>query len=178
MKNLQNTHHSNLIIYKSYATYVLSRTRGKWRLSQNSSITIGVDLVLICRKMWLHIVQPLAFRINHVYTLNVNIKSEAQQKKLKTVRGSYIDLDLSLHAKKGPEKSLDTLPLRYQLAVFFQVMGATRSDIKAAILSQLRLENYVIKFYTFKTQRNSQPIQKYSHNTSEFCEPSPVINLI
>jgi hypothetical protein len=33
MKNLQNTRHSDLIIYKSYATYVLSGTRGKWRLS-------------------------------------------------------------------------------------------------------------------------------------------------
>jgi hypothetical protein len=41
--------------------------------------------------------------------LNVNIKSEAQQKKLKTVRGSYTDLGLS---KKGPEKSRDTLPLK------------------------------------------------------------------
>jgi hypothetical protein len=39
------------------------------------------------------------------------MKSEAQQKKLKTVRGSYTDLDLSKHAKKGPEKSCDTLPL-------------------------------------------------------------------
>jgi hypothetical protein len=33
----------------------------------------------------------------------VNIKSEAQQKKLKTVRGSHTDLDLSIHAKKGPK---------------------------------------------------------------------------
>jgi hypothetical protein len=39
------------------------------------------------------------------------MKSEAQQKKLKTVRGSYTDLDLSIHAKKVPEKSCDTLPL-------------------------------------------------------------------
>jgi hypothetical protein len=30
------------------------------------------------------------------------MKSEAQQKKLKTVRGADTDLDLSLHAKKGP----------------------------------------------------------------------------
>jgi hypothetical protein len=30
------------------------------------SITIGVDLLLICRKMWLHNVDPLAFRINYV----------------------------------------------------------------------------------------------------------------
>ncbi len=52
--------------------------------------------------MWLHIVKPLAFRINRVQTLNVNIKSEAQQKKFKTVKGSYTDLDLSIHAKKGP----------------------------------------------------------------------------
>ncbi len=44
--------------------------------------------------------------------LNLNIKSEAQQKKLKTVRGSYKDLDLSIHAKKGSEKYRDTLPLR------------------------------------------------------------------
>ncbi len=110
MKNLQNTRHFDFIIYKSYATYVLSGTRGKWRLSHHLSIT-GVDLVVICRKMWLHIVQPLAFRINRVQTLNIYIKSEAQQKKLKTVRGSYTDQDLSIHAKKGPEKSCDTLPL-------------------------------------------------------------------
>jgi hypothetical protein len=35
-----------------------------------------------------------------------------QQKKLKTVRGSYTDLDLSIRDKKGPEKSRDTLPLK------------------------------------------------------------------
>jgi hypothetical protein len=56
MKNLQNTRHSDLIIHKSYATYVLSGTRGKWKLSHHLSTTIGVDLVLLCRKMWLHIV--------------------------------------------------------------------------------------------------------------------------
>jgi hypothetical protein len=33
---------------------------------------------------------------------DANVKSEAQQKKLKTVRGFYTDLDLSLHVKKGP----------------------------------------------------------------------------
>ncbi len=57
------------------------------------------------------IINP-TFRINRVYTLNVNIKLEAQQKKLKTARGSYTDLDLSRNAKKGPEKSRDTLPLK------------------------------------------------------------------
>jgi hypothetical protein len=56
MKNLQNICHADLIIYKSYATYVLSGTRGKRRLSHHLSVTIGVDLVLICQKMWLHIV--------------------------------------------------------------------------------------------------------------------------
>jgi hypothetical protein len=66
MKNLQNTRHSDLIIYKSYTTYVLSGTRGKWRLFHHLSITIGMDIVLICKKMWLHIVWPLAFRINRV----------------------------------------------------------------------------------------------------------------
>jgi hypothetical protein len=66
MKKLQNTRQSDLKIYISYATYVLSGTRGKWRLSHHLSITIGVDLVLICRKMWLHIVKPLVFRINRV----------------------------------------------------------------------------------------------------------------
>jgi hypothetical protein len=54
MKKLQNTCHSDLIIYKSYATYVLSGTRGKLRLYHDLSIAIGVDLVLICRKTWLH----------------------------------------------------------------------------------------------------------------------------
>jgi hypothetical protein len=56
MKNLQNTRYSDFIIYKSYATYVLSGARGKWGLSHYLSTTIGVDLVLICRKTWLHIV--------------------------------------------------------------------------------------------------------------------------
>ncbi len=35
----------------------------------------------------------------------------AHQKKLKTVSGSYTDLDLSIRAKIGHEKSRDTLPL-------------------------------------------------------------------
>jgi hypothetical protein len=35
--------------------------------------------------------------------LNVNTKSEAQQKKIKTVRGSDTDLDLSIHVRKGPK---------------------------------------------------------------------------
>jgi hypothetical protein len=56
MKNLQNTRHSDLVIYKSYATYVLSGNRGKRKIFHHLSITIGVDLVLICRKMWLAIV--------------------------------------------------------------------------------------------------------------------------
>ncbi len=49
----------------------------------------------------------------HLLHLNFKrkYKSEAQQKKLKTVRGSYTDLDLSIHAKKGPKKSCDILPL-------------------------------------------------------------------
>ncbi len=46
----------------------------------------------------------------------MNIKAEAQRKKLKTVRGSYTGLDLSKHARKGPEKSRDTLPLQTKLA--------------------------------------------------------------
>jgi hypothetical protein len=40
------------------------------------------------------------------------MKSEARQKKLKTVRGSYTDLDLSIHVKKRPKKSRDTVPLK------------------------------------------------------------------
>ncbi len=48
----------------------------------------------------MHIVKPLGFSINYIYTLNINIKSKAQQKKLKTVRGSYTELDLSIHVKK------------------------------------------------------------------------------
>ncbi len=62
--------------------------------------------------MWLHIVKWRAFRINRVTILTLNIKSKTQQKKLKTIRGSYTDLDLSIHAKKGPKKSRETLPLR------------------------------------------------------------------
>jgi hypothetical protein len=56
MENLQNKRYSDLVIYKSNATYVLSGTRDKWRLSYHLSIKIGVDLALICRKTWLHIV--------------------------------------------------------------------------------------------------------------------------
>ncbi len=40
---------------------------------------------------------------NLVLSLNVSIKSEAQQKKFKTVRGSYTDLDQSIHVKKDPK---------------------------------------------------------------------------
>jgi hypothetical protein len=61
--------------------------------------------------MWLHIVKWRAFRIKRVTTLTLNIKSKTQQKKLKTIRGSYTDLDLPIHAKKGPKKSRETLPL-------------------------------------------------------------------
>ncbi len=52
-----------------------------------------------------------AFRINCVSTLTLNIKSKAQQKKIKTIRGSYTVLDLSIHYKKRPWKSGETLPL-------------------------------------------------------------------
>jgi hypothetical protein len=48
---LQNTRHSDLIIYKSYATYVLSGTRLKFIIYNIFYIIFGVDLVLICRKM-------------------------------------------------------------------------------------------------------------------------------
>jgi hypothetical protein len=71
--------------------------------------------------MWLHIVKWRAFRLNRITTLTLNRKSKTQQKKLKTIRGSYTDLDLSIHAKKGPKKSRETLPLsddRYIIAYF------------------------------------------------------------
>ncbi len=48
-----------------------------------------------------------------LHQLRLNFKSKYKirgSEKLKTVRGSYTDLDLSIHAKKGPEKSRDTLP--------------------------------------------------------------------
>jgi hypothetical protein len=41
------------------------------------------------------------------------VNQRLNRKKLKTVRGSYTDLDLSIHAKKGPKKSHDTLPLTF-----------------------------------------------------------------
>jgi hypothetical protein len=53
--------------------------------------------------MWLHIVKWCAFRINRVTTLTLNIKLKTQQKKLKTIRGSYTGLDLSIHDKKDPK---------------------------------------------------------------------------
>jgi hypothetical protein len=65
MKNLQNTCHSDLIIYKSYAIYVLPGTRGKWRLSYHLSITIGVDLLLICSSVVAHCLAT-SFCINRV----------------------------------------------------------------------------------------------------------------
>ncbi len=34
------------------------------------------------------------------------------EKELKIIRGFLTDLDLSIHAKKGPKKSCETLPLR------------------------------------------------------------------
>jgi hypothetical protein len=60
---------------------------------------IGVYLVMVYRKTWLHIVLPLAFRINCIQNLNIIINRKAQQKKLKTCTG----LDLSIHAKKEPK---------------------------------------------------------------------------
>ncbi len=63
----------------------------------------------------------------------MNIKSEALQKKLKTVRGSYTDLDLSIHAKKGPEKSRATLPLNSQL----HINALSVHKLASVILSKL-----------------------------------------
>jgi hypothetical protein len=63
MKNLQNTRHSDLIIYKSYATFVFSGTGGKWRLSHHLSITIGVDLVLFAEKCGCTLFSHLLFAL-------------------------------------------------------------------------------------------------------------------
>jgi hypothetical protein len=52
--------------------------------------------------MWFHIVKWRAFRINRVTALTLNIKSKIKQKKLKTIRGSYTGLDLSIHDKERP----------------------------------------------------------------------------
>ncbi len=54
------------------------------------------------KQVWADLPTAVRFRVNRIKTFNVNIKSEAQQKKLKTVRGSYTDLDLSIRVKKGP----------------------------------------------------------------------------
>jgi hypothetical protein len=51
--------------------------------------------------MQLHIVMPRAFCVNRISDLNLNIKRKMQQKKIKTIRGSFTGLDLSVHAKKG-----------------------------------------------------------------------------
>jgi hypothetical protein len=53
--------------------------------------------------MRLYIVWWRAFRINRISTLTLNIKSKAQQKKIKTIRGSYTGLDLSIRNKKDPK---------------------------------------------------------------------------
>jgi hypothetical protein len=39
--------------------------------------------------------------MNQVQNLYINIKWQAQPKKLNTIRGSYAGLDLSINAKKG-----------------------------------------------------------------------------
>jgi hypothetical protein len=65
MKNLQNTRHSDLIIYISYATYVYQALEASGGCLIIYQLQL-CGLVLIFRKLWLHIVKPLAFRISHV----------------------------------------------------------------------------------------------------------------
>jgi hypothetical protein len=78
------------------------------------------------------------------------MKSEAQQKKLKTFRGAYTDQDLSIPAKKGPEKSRDTLPLirqKYMRAHYTCIEGLwlvdRAADARTVHLDYSRIYSYV-----------------------------------
>jgi hypothetical protein len=53
----------------------------------------------------------------------VNIKLEAQHKKLITARGSYTDLYLSIHVKKEHKKSHETLPLTPNIGAMHKEKG-------------------------------------------------------
>jgi hypothetical protein len=72
--------------------------------------------------MQLQIVKLLVFALT-VSKINLNIKWKVQQKKLETIRGSYTGLDLSIHAKKGTKKSLETLPLNEALVGIITTSG-------------------------------------------------------
>jgi hypothetical protein len=74
----------------------------RW-LSHHWPITNCLYLVLIYRKIRLHIVSPHDFQMNHVSSLNLNKKWKAQKKKFKSIRRSYTGLVLSMHAKKEPK---------------------------------------------------------------------------
>ena len=60
-------------------------------------------------------VKPPAFGINRKNYVNFNIKSKGHLKNLKTNSGPYLGLDLSIHAKKRPEISRETLRLNAAL---------------------------------------------------------------
>ncbi len=91
-------------------------------------------------------------------TLNINIKSEAQQKKLKSVRGSYTDLDLSIHVKKEPPKSHETLPLIFGLQGKQQ--DCTLEKLKSCScfhhLLKLKGSVHIAKQYTAKPERATE----------------------
>ncbi len=93
-KNLQNTHHAIVIIYKSYSFCFPSGARGMQWLSHHGSVTIGVFYI----KVRLHIVYLHTFCSKHV---NLNVKCKAQQKRLKTLGGSDTCLDLVTQARRG-----------------------------------------------------------------------------
>jgi hypothetical protein len=62
-----------------------------------------------------------------------------QQKKLKTIRGSYIGLDLSIHYKKRPKKSGETLPLQRSLLFTYLYI---QDRMLAIFLCILYMENW------------------------------------
>jgi hypothetical protein len=74
------------------------------------------------------------------------VSLQAQQRKFKTVRGSYTGLDLSIHAKKGPKKSRDTLPLKTSsLWPVFWIRNYLQARIR------IRVCNYIWLRFGFKS---------------------------
>ncbi len=69
----------------------------------------------------------------------------AQQKKLKTVRGSYTDLDLSIHAKKDP-KNLVTHSLERDLIARLDLPEKISRDTAHSGHMKLVLKNVISSF--------------------------------
>jgi hypothetical protein len=92
-----------LILYQAIEEcgYFLINAQYNWLvISTDLKENAALHCLVAC---FLHLQRP---------TLTLNIKSKAQQKKLKTIRGSYTGLDLSIHDKKTTLKIWSDTPFK------------------------------------------------------------------